>query len=253
MRALSYVNKFKDNIRFLLIRRKHTLNYIEFLRGRYDLDDSETLIHLLELMSPHELSLIKNNSFETLWIDLWKRTSNLKIYEKEFNISKIKFDTLSNTNREINLKFLLENINPKFKEPEWGFPKGKRNFLEDNLKCATREFYEETDYNLHKYNICENLLPINEVFNGTNGVLYKHIYYLAIHKSDDVALINNNNQCQIDEIGDIGWFTYEEAKILIRPYYNEKRKLLDEIFILIINLILLIQDNMKGELSINLD
>ena len=59
---------------------------------------------------------------------------------------------------------------------------GKLNYLAKNIDCAIKEFKEETDYNPDDYNICHQINPINEVFNGTNGVLYKHIYYIAIHK-----------------------------------------------------------------------
>ena len=241
LKAFNNIYKYKNKIKFLLIRRKHTLNYIEFLRGRYDVDDIGSLVHLLELMSPDELDFIKSNDFDTLWLDLWQRTSNLKIYEKEYNISKSKFEYLLNLSKG-NLEFILDNIDVKFKEPEWGFPKGKRNYLEKNIDCGIREFKEETDFDSKDYFICDKINPINEVFNGTNGILYKHIYYIAIHKNLDDAKINENNQPQIDEIGDIGWFTYEEAIEIIRPYYGEKRKLLDEIYLLIINILIDIEN-----------
>ena len=32
---ISNINFLKDKIKFLLIRRKHSLNYIEFVRGKY--------------------------------------------------------------------------------------------------------------------------------------------------------------------------------------------------------------------------
>ena len=30
--------------------------------------------------------------------------------------------------------------------PEWGFPKGRRNYQENDLTCGLREFEEETGY-----------------------------------------------------------------------------------------------------------
>ena len=38
------VEKWKDKIEFLMIRRKKTLGYLEFMRGRYEIND---LLHLL--------------------------------------------------------------------------------------------------------------------------------------------------------------------------------------------------------------
>ena len=31
-------------------------------------------------------------------------------------------------------------------KPEWGFPKGRRNYQENDIDCATREWEEETGY-----------------------------------------------------------------------------------------------------------
>ena len=41
----------------------------------------------------------------------------------------------------------------KFIEPEWGFPKGRRNNKEKDINCAIREFYEETNFDNQDYQI----------------------------------------------------------------------------------------------------
>ena len=107
-----------------------------------------------------------------------------------------------------------------------------------NIDCAIREFYEETSFNKEDYSLLDNITPINEVFNGTNGVLYKHIYYLGLDSCDKDAVINPDNIHQVDEIGDIGWFTYDQAIKKIRPYYKEKKKLLNEIYLFVVNMII---------------
>ena len=52
-------------IQFLMIRRKHSLSYIEFIRGRYDLN-YESILELFNLMSVEEVNKIKNNTFDFL-------------------------------------------------------------------------------------------------------------------------------------------------------------------------------------------
>ena len=37
------INSSKDKIKFLMIRRKHSLNYVEFIRGRYNKTDTHCL------------------------------------------------------------------------------------------------------------------------------------------------------------------------------------------------------------------
>ena len=221
---VQYLQKFK----FLMIRRKKTLGYIEFIRGRYDELDIQTYTSLFEQMVPSEIADIKNNTFDNLWINLWKKSTDNKFYKNEFDESKKKFDKLKQIKT---FDIFIDNIKPLFNNPEWGFPKGRRIYLEKNINCACREFQEETSLNDDDYNIINNIPPIQEVFYGTDNILYKHIYYFALCKPDIIVKIDINNSNQIEEIGDIGWFNYSDCTKLIRPYHNERQKILNEIFI----------------------
>lgn len=228
---LNKINFFKDKIYFLLIRRKHSLNYVEFIRGKYDKNNLDKLIECFELMSNKEIENIKNNEFEFLWDDLWKETSKHKMYQKEFKRSKKLFDNLKDRNI---LEKLLE-INPLYDTPEWGIPKGKRNYFEKNIECAIREFNEETTMKENNYVILKNLYSVQENYKGTNNLNYKHIYYLSISDSDNEVNCNNI-QSSNNEIGDIGWFTWDEAIKKIRPYYKSKIELINKIFLFILNI-----------------
>jgi 8-oxo-dGTP pyrophosphatase MutT (NUDIX family) len=42
-------------------------------------------------------------------------------------------------------------------EPEWGFPKGRRNYNEKDIDCALREFSEETGYSKYSLKNIENI------------------------------------------------------------------------------------------------
>ena len=236
-----FINTFKNKIKFLFIRRRHTLSYIEFIRGRYNINQVDNIISLFELMTVDEINYIAVNTFQDLWCKLWKKTSCSKYYEKEFEASQKKFNKLKSgldSNKEINLNFIIKNTEIKYKTPEWGFPKGRRNYHEKNVDCAIREFYEETSYTDEDYKLLNTISPINEVFNGTNGVLYKHIYYIGIDETGKDAIIDQENIHQIDEVGDIGWFNYDEAIKKIRPYYPEKKKLLNEIYLFVVNMLI---------------
>ena len=134
--------------------------------------------------------------------------------------SKNKFDKLKyNSDPELNLDFYLNNINPKWEEYEWGFPpKGwYKNINESNIQCAEREFIEETG--VDKFILFNNEKTVNEQFIGTNANPYRHVYYLG-YINDNIKLeINKNNLNQFNEIGNIGYFTYEKSIKLIRPYH----------------------------------
>lgn len=209
-------NLHRDDIKFLLIQRKHSLSYIEFLRGKYNENDIKKVINMFELMSKKEVENIKNNDFEYLWDNLWKDTAKSKTFLKEMFIAKNKFIYLKKNN-------VIDNLKSKYLEPEWGFPKGRRNKYENNNDCAHREFIEET--NLLNYMQFDRIGAVEETFNGTDNNLYKHIYYIA--GSDENELTNNFDNY---EVGNIGWFTINEVLNLLRPYNKTKIDLINQLY-----------------------
>ena len=99
-------------------------------------------------MTIKERNNILNLDFETMWNNLWGE-KNKKKNKIGFNESYKKYTILKNGYKHpsgeiINLNLLCSNNNCIFTEPEWGFPKGKRNYKEKNLDVAFREFTEET-------------------------------------------------------------------------------------------------------------
>ena len=78
---------------------------------------------------------------------------------KQETYSKEKFYSLRNgvTIRDdyFTINDLVKNANNNnFHEPEWGFPKGRRNTFEKDYDCAVREFCEESGFDKNKiYNL----------------------------------------------------------------------------------------------------
>jgi 8-oxo-dGTP pyrophosphatase MutT (NUDIX family) len=208
------------DIKYLLIRRKHSLGYIEFIRGRYDPLNLETVYHLIRQMTPEEILYIKTKPFVELWEEVWKKTSYNKVYLTEMDDSQHKFSILKEST------LFSEDLHNDYDEPEWGFPKGRRNPNEKNLKCALREFYEETGIVKNDLIVLNKLFPIQEIFFGTNGIKYKHIYYIAIYNSNEDIGLGKIHEDQLTEIGDIKWKSIDESLKLFRPYHEEKKKLL---------------------------
>lgn len=230
LKNLDKISKYMNKIEFLLIRRKHSISFIEFIRGIYKIE-KYILKTLFELMSPEEILLISTNSFTKLWEEVWGERSWLKSFEKEYIESEKKFNTIVE-NKELFI-FLTNEIIPKYDSPEWGIPKGKRNNNESNLECGIREFCEETSLIKDNITITNNISPITEKFTGTNSKKYKSIFYLAtLNKIKYTFNIENN-----PEIGDIGFFNLNEAINLIRDYHSERIKILEKTFLFAINMI----------------
>jgi len=218
-------NKLNNNLLFLLISRKHSLGYIEFIRGNYDISEPIETIrsaeHLFLQMTDLEIYDIFNNTFDVLWNSLWKRNAKKEIYRKEFLLSQEKFNYVIST-------YSINSFKPKYPVSEWGFPKGRKNTNETNLSCAIRECYEETSLDKSEMNIIHNIEPIVEIMTGTNNVEYKHIYYISTVKFIRKLYVSNDI-FHFAEIETAGWFTKERINNLIRPYHTEKLKIINKI------------------------
>lgn len=240
---------YKNRILFMMVSRRFSLGFIEFIRGKYNISDATSIINLFEQMTINEIKIIETNTYDDILYYFLNRKNESKeivlnrIYEgkysNEYCEAKIKFNYLLNPNENEednipwNLYFYTKHIKPKWNIPEWGFPKGRRDKRnEENLMCACREFEEETGYKTNEYIILNRIEPIEEKLIGTNGVNYKHIYYLAINNTDKEINVNGYD---IYEIGNIKWFTYDEAISYIRPYHIDKKKILTSVYLFIMN------------------
>ena len=239
--------------RYLMVQRKDSLCYVEFIRGKYEPQNREYLIKLFNNMTENERERIRNGDFPSLWNSMWCRTLTAdgieppqsRSFTKEFKESHEKFELLKKgffiklKNSEelvyFDINYVLENTCSLYDDTEWGFPKGRRNMSENDLTCALREFTEETGINHKTIKVCHDIKPIEEVFSGSNKVRYKHVYYVAKQHSastdgnaiqlGSTSLYNPCNKIQSKEIKDVRWFTYQEAQNLIRDHNVERKEL----------------------------
>ena len=226
----------KDVIKFLLIRRKDSIEYVNFIRGNYSLNNYDNLEKMINLMTIDEIKKLKILLFENLWENLWMKSldiDNLKIaHRKNYEKAKSKFTELKDRNI---LDKLLDSYKSTWLETEWGFPKGRRNPNETEIQTAIREFTEETDINTNYYIILNSKKFIEEYI-GSDGRKYRHTYYLAKYKDTNINLsINPLNRSQITEISCLKFLTLEEAREKIRDYHVEKLEILEEAYKYIID------------------
>jgi len=225
--SIKNISNIVNNIEFLLIQRKHSIGFIEFVRGRYNPDNYRQIINLFEHMTLSEIRTIDENDFDTIWNTIWSNNVKLPLSSNsDYNKAKEKFNILKNkTDDSFSLKFFTKNILPKWETAEWGFPKGRRMFRESNIKCAIREFNEETGIQYSDYTILNKILPLKEIYKGTNNVTYKLVYFLAILNDNEMEL----PQITSNEIGNIEWYNYLSFMNVVRDYHLEKKKCLQEV------------------------
>jgi 8-oxo-dGTP pyrophosphatase MutT (NUDIX family) len=201
-----------------MIRRKDSMSFAEFMRGKYDPSDEPYVATLIKNMTLKEQAGLACDSFETLWKQLWgdDRTSS------DFAPSREKFSQLDR------VRLMRENLSP-YTEPEWGFPKGRRMRGETDMACAVREFGEETNIPREAYTILKNIL-LEETFVGLNTVRYRHVYFIALLTQPDLVNLNQRyTPMQRREISGLAWKTLAEAEALIRPHHVERLGMLTQL------------------------
>jgi 8-oxo-dGTP pyrophosphatase MutT (NUDIX family) len=218
---------FREGVQYLMIRRKDSFGYIDFLRGKYSPYNIEQIQSIVNQMSLIEKNQLLTESFETLWLQMWDNIANNQ-YKSEEIASHKKFETIRNgiliNDKMVTLFDIISNSDTNWTETEWEFPKGRRNYQEKDLDCALREFEEETGISKNNILVIENLLPFEESFIGTNHKSYKHKYFLAFMNKSD-----NLQNFQPSEVSKMEWKTIENCLESIRPYNLEKKQLITNI------------------------
>ena len=156
-----------DTFKLLLVQRKDSISYIEFIRGKYSTTNTHKLLSILNNITKTELSMILNYDFDYLWNKLWSSsidTISIKKFEKEYSSSIKKFNAIKTKTNTINIYNILLVLNNNYNDTEWCIPKGRRNNNESDIEVAKREFEEETNFTESDYCIIDSISPIRERF-----------------------------------------------------------------------------------------
>ena len=326
----------KQNAReYLLIRRRDTLGFVDFMRGKYSIYNKEYILNMIKQMTNDEKHRLIHNSFSQLWEDLWGCSNQSKIEKSQHNtftlgsiperdlseaesvgigrfsgeatsvsakrtqeelrsendkgalinpfepptlqkqdlhhssllrpqadkgahapfetptLQKQDLQLLSKSNRptdpykaeeqnsrnkfeslksgiytkmdSYNLEELIQMTEPIWIEPEWGFPKGRRNYQERDYDCAVREFCEETGYSPNKLIPLKNIQPFEEIFTGSNYKSYKHKYYVTYMQYEDTLSSRFVQECEVSESA---WMSVDKCDVAVRSYNIEKKRVL---------------------------
>jgi len=212
-----------ERLQYLLIERKNSIAYEAFVRAKFKHD--ELHIHVKRMTSEEkkrikDLYLDKNRDILDLYDEVCYQRNGRALHRERKKAQDL-YSTL-------NFKQLFNNITSEFDSPGWEFPKGRSLVAESHMDCAIREVEEETNLSLNEYTLLD--WEFQEVFKGTNKKIYLNKYFVAVANEIVPDLyVDPNNINQITEIRNIGWFTFQQAENLIRPYHHEKINMLREI------------------------
>jgi len=240
------LNDLKHNLKFILIKRKNSLCYVEFIRGRYYFDNLQYIYNMISKMSIYEQNSLCTEEFNILWCEMWNIEAINKNHIAEYTSSKTKFNKLRNGiicyfSKKIpvfiSLKEIVSRNKSKYKEPEWEIPKGRKNSKEVELDCSMREFFEETNISNDRYTLLFEDNCFIEKYVGSDGVTYKNNYFLAELNDTNPNIKLDNTICQLNEVSGIKLVSYNDAMELIRDYSLDKKDVLTNILNIVWNII----------------
>lgn len=201
-----------------MVRRKDSLSFAEFMRGKYEIENTSYIGTLLRNMTLREQHILITEPFDSIWRHLWGDDKN----SSNYITSKERFEKLD-------IKTLVRENSSPYLDPEWGFPKGRRVRGESDMDCAIREFTEETNVAREAYIVLKNIV-LEETFIGLNGIRYRHVYYVALLKEPDLINLHQRfTAMQRREISGIAWKTMSECRALIRPHYLERQGMVEQL------------------------
>ena len=116
---------FNKQIQYLMIRRKDTLGFIDFMRGKYSINNKSYILNMLNQMTFDEKKSLLENSFLDLWYRIWGKEKLSSQYKSEEVSSQEKYNILkegvyTDGIKQYDLQSLIEESNKKhiWNEPE---------------------------------------------------------------------------------------------------------------------------------------
>lgn len=220
-----HIDQVTKQPKYLVVQRRDSLAYVEFLRGKYEICNDTYIRHILSLMTPDERIRLLSEDFNKLWKSLWQVSECVR-FMREYEISRNKFETILSSGK---LRRLIYSTTHRYDNPEWGFPKGRRNIGETDMECAVREFTEESGISQFRIDVLDYLPSFVELFTGSNGMQYCHVYYIAYMNAvhvDEMSWSPNGNR----EVQQISWLNHSDiTNQCIREYQPERRKIFSRI------------------------
>lgn len=217
-------NKTKK-IELLLIKKRCTFAFIEFILKCQNRNDYNKLLYLFDHMTHDEKLDILSLDFGRMWYRLSLVNPDSPFTPDSLKLPSEKYEkyVICRNNFERNFSIdkgqKLQELICKSQNSEclWEIPKGRKLFpQEKDIVCAMREFFEETGVSNADYIVLDETPLITS--NIALNIKYINYYYLAIMSTDQAKIknikLNYASIQQMSEVSDIGWFDVDQIQLL---------------------------------------
>ena len=236
--ALCRKNKFTKKLEILMVKKRCSYQFIDFVLGKYNIKKKNTLMNLFDNMTNDEKIDIASLDFNRIWYRVWMNnpekdpvSSRVKnIYLKSRSKFERTFIFYYSNNPGVELISMLNQS--KSNSRLWEIPKGRKELFETSLDCAIREFEEETNITSNCYKLITELHP-NEISYDIGKIRYTFAYWTALATCNikNTDRLNYQNNIQISEVVSIKWMDLDTVKKLdsYRKYYKLVKKIFKDL------------------------
>jgi len=195
----------------LIVHKRFTYAYSDFVCGFYDETNMSTVQKLLNEMSAEELVDVYSLNFRHMWYKVWLKAEGEMIFAKK----QMKFysNFVNNPEKQAQFKSMIEKTRRPHGDPLWEFPKGRKRDRESELLCAVREFTEETRIDKRCYFLYDDVFRYTSFVQ--DGCRYNYKFYLALAGDKLSSLETMKNFPSIScEVNDIQWANIDRIRLI---------------------------------------
>jgi len=219
-------NLEKKKMEILMIKKRYTFYFVEFILGHYFVNDATRLLYLFNRMSAEEKSELESLNFSRMWYRVW-----LKDFSDPTQYQSKEYQNFCRCNNKFERSFLRDHgkrlkslLNASTNQDSmWEIPKGRKNNpQEPDLNCAQRETFEEVGIDVNNYTMLPELKTFNIEYTNEKAK-YIHKYFVCIEKvpiSDSKKYkspkhyLNYLDRRQVSEVTEVKWMTLDELKFV---------------------------------------
>ena len=203
----------ENEILFYLVERKDTIGFLNIVQGNYN---ETTLRYAVDQLTCEERLKLRVMPFETLWGIAGTRKKDMQYCKNRF--------------QQTDWAAYLDRTQCLYREGDFLMPKGRLQYHESVMRCAIREFSEESGYPEDAVELLR-MKPYQETFTGPDAKLYRNVYFVGRLKDTARVTVNlGDDVAQSKEVRNMGFFNIVECQALIRNYHYMKKHILMSVY-----------------------